>query len=160
MPPTFIHQFLCVQIVRALGDNCPPDHEPVYDLSLDVNRYSEPRPDVVVLDTAHVDQHPPPVEDAILAVEVVSRDSKVRDLYDKASMFAAAGVNRYWVIDPLGDKISLAEHVLESKPHRRYAIAQQTTEVFTTDEPYRIVIDLPALTARRDGFLGRSKPAD
>ncbi|MDQ7910919.1 Uma2 family endonuclease [Phytohabitans sp. ZYX-F-186] len=157
MSPTFIHQFVCTEIAFALRTNCPDGWAPVVDLSLDVNRYSEPRPDVVVMDTSHVDQHPPPVEDAVLAVEVVSKDSNVRDVYDKAGMYAAAGVRHYWVIDPLGDKISLAEHVLESKPHRRYAIARQTTEVFTTDEPYRIVVDLPALTARRDAFLARTK---
>jgi Uma2 family endonuclease len=156
--PDFVHQDLCFRIMQAFDANCPVGYSPVSDLSLDVGRYSEPRPDVAVIDTSHVDRHPPPIEDAILAVEVVSKDSKVRDVYDKAGMYAAAGVKHYWVIDPLGDKISLAEHVLESKPHRRYAIARQTTDVFITDEPYRIVIDLPALTARRDAFLGRSKP--
>jgi len=157
LSPTFIHQFMCTEIAFALRANCPHDHAPVFDLSLDVSRYSEPRPDVVVMETSHVDQHPPPVEDAVLAVEVVSKDSKVRDVYDKAGMYAAAGVKHYWVIDPLGDRISLAEHVLESKPQRRYAIARQITDVFTTDEPYRITIDLPALTARRDAFLARAK---
>jgi Uma2 family endonuclease len=158
--PDFVHQDVCGEVYVALRRSCPSGYLPVCDLSLDVGRYSEPRPDVVVMDTSHVDQHPPPVEDAILAVEVVSKDSKVRDVYDKAGMYAAAGVKHYWVIDPLGDKISLAEHVLESKPQRRYAIVRQTTEVFTTDEPYRITVDLPGLTARRDGFLGRSKPPE
>jgi Uma2 family endonuclease len=154
--PGFIHQFLCGEVFVALRHRCPQHLAPVLDLSLDVGRYSEPRPDVVVMDTSHVDQHPPPVEDAVLAVEVVSKDSKVRDVYDKAGMYAAAGVKHYWVIDPLGDKISLAEHVLESNP-RRYAIARQTTDVLTTEEPYPITIDLPALTARRDAFLAREK---
>jgi Uma2 family endonuclease len=159
--PDFVHQFVCGELLVALQQGCPAGHAPVIDLSLDVGRYSEPRPDVVVMDTSHVDQHPPPVEDAILAVEVVSKDSKVRDVYDKAGMYAGAGVKHYWVIDPLSDKISLAEHVLEPRPRpRRYTIARQTTDVFTTDRPYPITVDLPALTARRDAFLGRSKPAE
>ncbi|BCB82204.1 Uma2 family endonuclease [Phytohabitans flavus] len=159
LSPGFVHQFVCGEVFVALRHNCPAGYSPVLDLSLDVGRYSEPRPDVVVMDTSHIDQHPPPVEDAVLAVEVVSKDSKVRDVYDKAGMYAAAGVKHYWVIDPLGDKISLAEHVLEPKP-RRYAIARQTTDRFTTDEPYPITIDLPALTARRDAFLARAKLAE
>jgi Uma2 family endonuclease len=158
LSPDFVHQFVCGAVMVALQQHCPAGSAPVIDLSLDVGRYSEPRPDVVVMDTSHVDQHPPPVEDALLAVEVVSKDSKVRDVYDKAGMYAAAGVKHYWVIDPLGDKISLAEHVLEPRL-RRYAIARQTTGVFTTEEPYPITIDLPALTARRDGFLARTKVA-
>jgi Uma2 family endonuclease len=156
LSPGFVHQFVCGEVFVALRHSCPPAFVPLQDLSLDVGRYSEPRPDIVVVDPAHCAQHPLPVEDAFVAVEVVSKDSKVRDVYDKAGMYAAAGVEHYWVIDPLGDKISLAEHVLEQKP-RRYAIARQTTDVFTTDEPYPITIDLPALTARRDAFLARAK---
>jgi Uma2 family endonuclease len=156
LSPTFIHQFLCVQIVFALRASSPPDCEPVFDLSLDVGRYSEPRPDVVVMDTAHVDQHPPPVEDALLAVEVISDDSKFRDFSEKAGMYAAAGVERYWVVDPLGDKLSLTEMVLMPQ-RRRYVIESVTTGVFTTTKPYSISIDLPALTARRDALLARAK---
>ena len=159
LSPTFIHQFVCTELAFALKANCPHDHAPVFDLSLDVNRYSEPRPDVVVMDTAHVDQQPPPVEDAVLAVEVVSKDSRFRDLSDKAGMYAAAGVEKYWVIDPLTDKISLTEMVLD-RQRRRYLIEGVTTDMFTTDQPYPITVDLPGLTARRDAFLGRSKPAE
>ncbi|MFC0530195.1 Uma2 family endonuclease [Phytohabitans kaempferiae] len=158
LSPTFIHQFLCVEIAFALRVNCPRDHAPVFDLSLDVNRYSEPRPDVVVMDTAHVAQHPPPVEDAILAVEIISKDSRFRDVSEKAGMYAACGVEKYWIVDPLGDKIALTEMVLE-RQRRRYALDGVTTGVFTTEQPYPITIDLPALTARRDAFLARPKPA-
>lgn len=156
LSPDFVHQFVCGEVFVALRQHCPEGFAPVADLSLDVGRYSEPRPDVVVMDTSNVDQHPPPVEDTLLAVEVVSRDSKLRDIYEKAGMYAAAGVKHYWVIDPLGDKISLAEHVLEPRL-RRYAIARQSTGVYTTDDPYPITIDLPALTARRETFPGRKK---
>jgi len=159
LSPTFIHQFVCTEMAFALRANCPHDHAPVFDLSLDVNRYSEPRPDVVVMETSHVDQHPPPVEDAVLAIEVVSKDSRFRDFSDKAGMYAAAGVEKYWVVDPLADKISLTEMVLD-RQRRRYVIDGVTTDVFTTDKPYPITVDLPGLTARRDAFLGRSKPAD
>ncbi|GAA4701758.1 Uma2 family endonuclease [Phytohabitans rumicis] len=159
LSPTTLHQFLCLEIALALRVSCPAAYLPVFDLSLDVSRFCEPRPDVVVIDPAHIDKHPPPVEDALLAVEIVSKDSKVRDLYDKAGMYAAAGVDRHWVIDPLGDKISLAEHVLEPKL-RRYAIVRQTTDVFTTNEPYSITVDLPALTARRDELLARTKTGE
>jgi Uma2 family endonuclease len=159
LSPTFIHQFVCTELAFALKANCPRGYAPVFDLSLDVNRYSEPRPDVVVMDTSHVDQHPPPVEDAVLAVEVVSKDSKFRDFSDKAGMYAAAGVEKYWVIDPLADKIALTEMVLD-RQRRRYVIEGVTTDTFTTDQPYSITVDLPALTARRDTFLGRSKPAE
>lgn len=159
MSPDFVHETVCFRVMQALDVKCPVGYRPVWDFSLNVGRYDQPRPDVVVMDTSHVDQHPPPVEDAVLAIEVVSKDSRFRDFSEKAGMYAGAGVGKYWVIDPLADKISLTEMVLD-RQRRRYVLDGVTTDVFTTDLPYPITIDLPALTAERDAFPGRSKPAE
>lgn len=153
-----VHRYVCGEVFVALRRSCPTAYVPLPDLSLDVGPDSQPRPDVVVVEPAHFAQHPLPVDDAMLAVEVVSRDSKIRDVYDKVGMYAAAGVHQYWVIDPTSDKISLTEHLLDPK-RRRYSITRHVTEIFTTDVPYPIILDLPGLTARRDTYLGRSKPA-
>src|SRR3954447_26788895 len=47
--PTFMHQEICLELVLMLRPNCPPTHGPVFDLSLEVDRRNEPRPDVVVM---------------------------------------------------------------------------------------------------------------
>jgi Uma2 family endonuclease len=157
--PDAVHQYVCGEVFVALRRSCPPDYVPLLDLSLDVGRYSQPRPDIVVVDPVHFAQHPLPVEDAVLAVEVLSKDSKIRDVFDKAGMYAAAGVRQYWVIDPRSDTISLTEHLLDPK-RRKYSIMRHITDVLATDVPYSITLDLPGLTARRDAYLGRSKPAE
>jgi hypothetical protein len=38
-----------------------------------------------------------------------------------------------------------------------YDLVSTSDKVFTTDEPYPITIDLPALTARRDAILKRAR---
>ena len=90
-----------------------------------------------------------PVEDTILAVEIISPDSHIRDNYTKRKIYAAAGVGSYWVIDPSFDEgVVLTEYVLSDGPV--YEMINTTDKVFTTQVPYSVTIDLPALTAERD----------
>lgn len=151
--PTHLHQDLCVRILLALEVNCPPEYVVSIDLSMKINRRNEPRPDVVALRPRHVDRSPVPVEDAILAVEVISPDSTFRDMYDKARVYAHAGVATYWVIDPLRERMTLTEMVLG--PKGEYEPAVHTDDVFTTERPWKVTIDLPALTARWAGLRER-----
>jgi Uma2 family endonuclease len=151
--PTAMHQDMCVRVLLAIEANCPAGLVPIMDLSLKIDRRNEPRPDVVVIATERYNQSPVPVEDAVLAVEVFSPSSTFRDVTEKGLVYARAGIQTYWVIDTLHDKITLIEfHPSESggfKPVR------QTTEVFETEEPWPITLDLPALTERRDALLKR-----
>lgn len=94
-----------------------------------------------------------PFEDAILAVEVISPDSTFRDMYDKARVSARAGVATYWVIDPLHERMTLTEMVLG--PNGEYEPAVHTDDVFTTERPWKVAIDLPELTARWAGLRER-----
>lgn len=100
-----------------------------------------------------------PVEDALLAVEVISPDSHFRDNYAKAKIYAAAGVENYWVIDPLfEDGIVLS--VFRPGPGGDYEMACSTRQIFNSDVPYPVTIDLPALTARRNAILEAVSPKD
>jgi Uma2 family endonuclease len=153
--PTAMHQDTCVRVLLAIEANCPPDVVPIIDLSLKIDRRNEPRPDVVVISTAHYGVSPVPVEDAVLAVEVLSPSSTFRDLHEKANVYARAGVKIYWVVDALRAEMSLTEWVLD-EDRRDYKPRAHTTEMFETDDPWSITLDLPALTARRDALLKRA----
>lgn len=155
--PTPFHQHLCVRVVLALEANCPPEYLVSVDQSLRVDRRNEPRPDVVAVRVEHAYRSPVPVQDAIIAVEVISPDSNFRDLVDKAKVYGGANVPTYWVIDPAQEQISLTEFVLEPE-FGRYAIGRHTRDVFQTDTPWEITIDLPALSARRAALLKRAEP--
>ncbi|GAB1693941.1 Uma2 family endonuclease [Krasilnikovia sp. M28-CT-15] len=157
--PTAIHQDIGVEILLALRVGCPPDLMPVVDLSLAVNCRNEPRPDVVVIRPDHANISPVPVDDAVLAVEVISPGSHFRDMYAKAKVYAAARVAHYWVIDPLfEDGIVLT--AFQPGDTGEYEIVASTNKVFTTDVPFGVSIDLPALTERRRALLERARPQD
>lgn len=153
--PTHLHQDLCVRILLALEADCPPEYVVSIDLSMRVDRRNEPRPDVVALRPEHVTRSPVPVGDAILAVEVISPDSTFRDMYDKARVYAHAGVPTYWVVDPLHERMTLTEFVLG--PTGEYEPAVHTDDVFSTERPWKVTVDLPALTTRWSGLRGRAE---
>ncbi|SCF32420.1 Endonuclease, Uma2 family (restriction endonuclease fold) [Micromonospora viridifaciens] len=149
--PTAVHQDLCVRLLLALEVNCPPEYLVSIDLSMRVDRRNEPRPDVVVIRRKHADRSPVPVEDALLAVEVVSPTSTFRDMYDKAKVYAHAGVASYWVVDPLQERVTLTEYALGAG--REYEQVAHTEDLFVTERPWKVSVDLPALTARRNDLL-------
>ena len=150
--PTGVHQILGVELVLALRTGCPAGYAPVPGLSLKVSHRNEPRPDVVVIGLAHIGRSPAPVEGALLAVEIISPDSHFRDMYAKAKVYAAAGVENYWVLDPLfDDGIVLSQ--FRPGPGGDYEMVGSTKDVFKTDVPFPVTIDLPALTVLRRTML-------
>ena len=155
--PTGFHQILGIEVVLALRAECPPDYAPVTDLSLQINERNEPRPDVVVVPVHQLNRSPVPAGEVILAVEIISPDSHFRDMHAKTRVYAAAGIARYWVIDPLfEDGIVLTEY--QPDAGGEYEIVSSTDKVFTTDVPFPVTIDLPALTERRQAVLDRARP--
>jgi Uma2 family endonuclease len=158
--PTPAHQDLCIEVALAVRAGCPPDYVVSMDQSLKVNPRNEPRPDVVAVRVEHYGRTPVPIEDAVLAIEILSEHSHWRDTVEKAVLYAKAGIATYWVIDQLGeDGISLTELVLE--PERAaYRLNGVTTGVVTVTEPWPITIDLPALSARRAAILERIQKSE
>jgi Uma2 family endonuclease len=125
----------------------------VLDLSLEVNRRNEPRPDVVVVRAEHANRSPVPVKDSLLAVEVISPGSGLRDTHTKVRVYASAGIADYLIIHPLADPDVVLMHYRLTDAGE-YDLLATTTGEFTIDRPYPIKIDLPALTARRKQVLG------
>lgn len=157
--PTPAHQDLAGEVWLAVRASCPPQYFVSMDQSLRVDRHNEPRPDVVGIGVEHYGRTPVPIEDAVLAIEVVSEHSTFRDTVEKATTYARAGIATYWVIDQLHDEISLTEMILEPD-RQRYAIGTHTTGVYTVSEPWPITLDLPALSARRAAILKRADDPD
>jgi hypothetical protein len=60
-------------------------------------------------------------------------------------------VRSYWVLDPLQERITLTEYVLGA--NREYEQVAHTEDLFVTEWPWKVSVDLPALTSRRDGLL-------
>jgi Uma2 family endonuclease len=152
--PTVAHQDLVIDVAVALRTACPVEYVVSIDQSMRVDRRSEPRPDVLAVKVAEYGRTPVDIAAVILAVEIISPDSTFRDMYDKAHVYARAGVPTYWVIDPLHDKLTLTEMLLAERGEYEFGV--HTEDVFTTERPWPVTLDLPALTARRADLRARA----
>jgi Uma2 family endonuclease len=150
--------------IAAILDAARPTEEWMVstDQSATVDNRNEPRPDLVVVRTKHILRTPFPIGDTSLVGEVVSPTSALRDTETKKALYARAGVPAYWIVVPDEDKgtIALAELRLDGRKYH-YA-THYTTDVFHTDHPWPVTLDLPALSrrwARLLEFAGRADDA-
>lgn len=149
---TIDHNTIALWIANILWDSNPSDKFVIgTDQSATIDDHNEPRPDVIVASADYLQQSPFPMGGAQLVVEVISPTSVLRDTEIKRVLYARAGVPAYWIVVPDADKptISLAELVL-NEPGGQYRFATHyTSDVFETQMPWPIRIDLPRLIAKR-----------
>jgi hypothetical protein len=55
------------------------------------------------------------------------------------------------VVDPLHERMTLTEYTLG--PTGEYEVVTHTEDLFVTERPWKVSVDLPALTTRRAGLL-------
>jgi Uma2 family endonuclease len=67
-------------------------------LPMDLGQTTDPEPDVIVVAGTPRSQPPTPPKTAVLVVEVAD-SSLAFDIGEKASLYAAAGITDYWVLD-------------------------------------------------------------
>lgn len=157
------HNAIAHWIMAALDDANPGEEYLVStDVSARIDDHNEPRPDVVVFKSEHFEVSPFPIDAALLVVEVVSPSSVLRDTEIKRGVYARAGVPSYWIVVPDDDKptIALAELALDPNSGTYIYVTHYTTDVFRTERPWPVEIDLPALTARRARWFGTKSRSD
>ena len=152
--PLASHQWIGYDVVHACGVNAPVDVAPIGEMSVMIDSRNERRPDIVMVHVECGNVSPIDVVHVILIGEIVSPSSRVIDGKDKLKVYADAGVPYYWIIDPLAERVTLTEFVLGSGGV--YHEGVRTDERVTLTRPWEIMLDLPALTERRDR-LGRPR---
>jgi Uma2 family endonuclease len=151
LAPLPVQSELVISVTNALHSRCPDDHLAVHFLPLAVDQHNQLRPDAVVIRLDHANESPVPVRDAILVADVMPLALHFRDSYAKTTIYAAAGVPEYWIIDPWYDgRMVLTQ--LKLGPGGCYEIAESTDKVFHTDSPFPVTIDLPQLWKRRESL--------
>jgi len=151
LAPLPVQSELVLSVTNALAAKCPDDLLAVHRLPLEVDPHSQLRPDVAVIKLDHVNQGPVPVRDAVLVVDVIAPAAHFRDLYAKIMIYAAAGLPEYWIIDPWYDgRMVLTRLVLGRRGS--YETAESTDQVFHTEVPFPVRIDLPELWSYRKSF--------
>ncbi|MEV7009427.1 Uma2 family endonuclease [Streptosporangium sp. NPDC051022] len=102
--PTPLHQRAIARLLRILEDAAPPEFEPLPEVNLRVGPHDFFIPDLVVVHTEAVAEtelmFTP--DDVLMAVEVVSPATRMRDRHMKRSAYAEAGIELYWRVELSG----------------------------------------------------------
>ncbi|MCY9785537.1 Uma2 family endonuclease [Nocardiopsis sp. EMB25] len=95
-------------------------------------------PDLAVI-RADAAERPYLTKPPLLAVEILSPESVLRDSNTKRAEYAAFGIESYWIVNPHPDKVGISEMRLENGQYRD--ITQVYGEdVFETELPFPIRI--------------------
>ncbi|MEQ4719578.1 Uma2 family endonuclease [Nonomuraea sp. B19D2] len=99
--PTKLHQLAITRLLFILGDAAPSELVALSTVNLRVTDKDFYIPDLVVVpeEAMHTDPLMFSPEEIILAVEVVSPSTKMRDRGLKAAAYAAAGIPGYWRVE-------------------------------------------------------------
>lgn len=122
-----------------------------------IGDHDEVRPDVVVADVSMAETTPIPVGALALAVEVVSPGSVLRDTVTKRALYARAAVPAYWIVVVRGSPpwIEVTELRLDPATGAYTERTPPTSAPFSTDHPWPLAIDVPALAARWSALVSR-----
>jgi len=142
-PPTVVHESVVHGLFRVLDRSAPVGYEAVLESALRLG--TDCRVPDVGLIRADVpvgrNQVGRPAGQWLLAVEVVSRNSRKTDRFFKPVEYADAGIAAYWRVE-LEPEPLLVVHRLVGD---RYEIVQELTGRGVVDVPLRVELDLPAL---------------
>ena len=133
--PHGLHQRMQGNLYVALQRAAPPGFEPLIEWDWVTVPGSRVRdPDLLVLRSELVDA-PRLTEAPLLAVEVLSPDSVVRDLVDKREEYAAAGLEHYLVARPYDvPALWYFRRVGDRLHERAYVLGEDALEL---PEPFR-----------------------
>lgn len=98
--PGWPHQEMAGALYVALRAACPPDLRVlIAPFAIRPDKYTELQPDLLVARYADLTLKDLPVA-PVLAVEVLSRSTRLVDLNLKRAAFARLGAASYWLLDP------------------------------------------------------------
>ncbi|QBI55921.1 Uma2 family endonuclease [Streptomonospora litoralis] len=123
-PQNLFHARTLSVLQRGLGEQVPERLRVARQMSVILGPRQRPDPDVAVVDAAADrgdDQTYYPAASVLLVIEVVSRDSEVRDRERKPQLYAQAGIAHFWRVErEAGDPVV---YVYELDPATRSYVA-------------------------------------
>ncbi len=118
-PQGSFHMRAVTLLVAALRRNAPADLRVRREMTITLDWDQRPEPDIVVIHAAaenSEDQTSYARGDAVLAVEVVSPESRSRDRKRKPLRYAEAGIEHFWRVErEQGKRVLYAYRLVQSK---------------------------------------------
>ncbi len=138
--PVFDHTSVDSRLTIHLGDVAPDEFTVLTGPGINFNaeRTHHRIPDLAVI-RADAAERPYLTKPPLLAVEILSPESVLRDSNTKRAEYAAFGIESYWIVNPHPDKVGISEMRLENGQYRD--ITQVYGEdVFETELPFPVRI--------------------
>ncbi|WP_017593315.1 Uma2 family endonuclease [Nocardiopsis potens] len=145
--PVFQHTRTCSRLLAHLARAAPDGREVLHRPGIDFNadRTHHRIPDLAVI-RAEDAESPYLTRPPLLAVEIVSPESVIRDDHTKRREYAEFGIVAYRIVNPAPDETGLVEFRLENGGYREVTQACGG-EVFETDLPFPLRLVPRWLTA-------------
>jgi Uma2 family endonuclease len=151
-PQTRFHSRTMRLLDNALLQQAPDHLDVDREMTVKLDAKNRPEPDIVVFSANAVtgpNQTWYEPEDIILAVEVVSADSRERDREVKPRKYAAAGVPHFWRVEQDDEKGLPVVYVYELDPATKsYGLTGIFHDRLKVSVPFDTEIDLTAINSR------------
>jgi Uma2 family endonuclease len=150
-PQTQFHSMAMLLLQYLLLTQAPGELHVAREMTVELDRRNRPEPDILVI-TQEANTGSKQTKylpgDVLLAVEVVSLDSEVRDREVKPRKYATAGIPHFWRVEENSDGYPVV-YVYELDPATRaYAPTGIFHDRLKVSRPYDIEIDLTAINRR------------
>lgn len=139
---SFLHMTVIDQLALELRRQAPAEFIVFREMTTTLARRQRPEPDVSVAVKSALRsrfQTDVPFEDVLLAVEVVSRESEIRDRERKPQLYAAAGIPSFWRVEDEDGQVVVYVH--ELGPDQIYRLAGIHRGRIEVERPFPAVVD-------------------
>jgi len=138
--PGWAHQEAAYTLYTLLRSHCPPDLRVIgAPFAVRPDKFNEVQPDVLVARYTDLTEDDLP-RAPVLAVEVISPTSRLRDAHLKNAVYARLGSASFWLVDPARDKPTLTVFELAGGAYREVAcVAGDEPWTATRPFPVRVV---------------------
>jgi len=144
-PQKAFHTLVLDLLVTALRVSVPKHLRVRREMSVILDRRQRPEPDVTVVRADAVtggDQTAYPADAVVLAIEVVSPDSEIRDRERKPQLYARAGIGHFWRVEDDGSGNAIV-YIYELDPaSNTYALTGIFHDRVKVNVPFDINLDL------------------
>ena len=155
-PQTRFHSRSMRLVENSLLELAPDHLDVMRQMTIRLDAKNRPEPDIIAFPleaNTGPEQTCYEPDDILLAVEVVSDDSRERDREVKPRKYAAAGVRHFWRVEQDEDKGLPVVYVYELDPATKsYALSGIFHDRLKVTVPFDIEIDLTAVDRRGTGL--------
>lgn len=147
-PQSRFHAQAMYVFERSLRREAPDSLRVEREMTVTLSERQRPEPDVLVVKESGVtglDQTTFRPEDVVLAVEVVSEESAVRDRERKPQLYAQAGIGHFWRVENKNGNVVVYVYELDEATHA-YALTGIHRDRVQLTVPFEIDIDLTEIT--------------